>query len=114
VFGRAGEWLDVQVPPGAFVINIGDMLMRWTNDRWVSTLHRVVNPPAEQAARSRRQSLVFFHNPNAEAVIACLPTCTSPDDPPRYDAVLAGAYLAEKAGAAYKATTDDGRRTTEV
>ena len=47
---------------GAFVINIGDLMARWTNDRWVSTLHRVVNP--EEAARRRRQSLAFFHQPN--------------------------------------------------
>jgi isopenicillin N synthase-like dioxygenase len=103
VYSRAGEWLDVQVPPGALVINIGDMLMRWTNDRWVSTLHRVVNPPAAQASRSRRQSLVFFHNPNPDAVIACLPTCASPENPPRYPPVLAGEYLAEKARSAYNA-----------
>jgi isopenicillin N synthase-like dioxygenase len=103
VFSRGGEWLDVRVPPDAFVINIGDMLMRWTNDRWVSTLHRVVNPPSEEAARSRRQSLVFFHNPNADAVVACLPTCTSAANPPRYPPVLAGEYLAAKARAAYTA-----------
>ena len=101
VFSRGGEWLDVRVPPDAFVINIGDMLMRWTNDRWVSTVHRVVNPPSEEAARSRRQSLVFFHNPNADAVVACLPTCTSAANPPRYPPVLAGEYLAAKARAAY-------------
>jgi isopenicillin N synthase-like dioxygenase len=103
VQGRAGQWLDVAAPPGSFVINLGDMLMRWTNDRWASTLHRVVNPPAEQADRSRRLSLVFFHNPNPDTVIECLPTCASPANPPRYAPVLAGQYLAEKAGAAYKA-----------
>jgi isopenicillin N synthase-like dioxygenase len=100
---RGGRWLDVAAPPGSFVINIGDMLMRWTNDGWASTLHRVVNPPAERANRSRRLSLVFFHNPNPDAVIECLPTCASPANPPRYAPVLAGQYLAEKAGAAYKA-----------
>ena len=71
-------------------------------DRWVSTLHRVVNPPAAQAARSRRQSLVFFHNPNPDAVIACFPTCTSHSQPPRYPPVLAGEYLVEKTNQAYK------------
>ncbi len=102
VYSRAGQWLDVRVPPDSFVINLGDMLMRWTNDRWVSTLHRVVNPPAAQAARSRRQSLVFFHNPNPDAVITCLPTCASPSQPPRYPPVRAGEYLAEKTSRAYK------------
>jgi isopenicillin N synthase-like dioxygenase len=107
VRSRAGQWLDVVAPAGAYVINIGDMLMRWTNDRWVSTLHRVVNPPAAQAGRSRRQSLVFFHNPNADTLIQCLPTCASPENPPRYEPVRAGEYLAEKARRAYR-TKDEG------
>jgi isopenicillin N synthase-like dioxygenase len=106
VFSRAGEWLDVAVPPGAFVINIGDMLMRWTNDRWVSTLHRVVNPPDAHAPGSRRQSLVFFHNPNPDAVIECLPTCASASNPSRYPPVLAGTYLADKARSAYQPRTE--------
>lgn len=103
VRSRAGQWLDVHAPPGAFVINIGDMLMRWTNDQWVSTVHRVVNPPASQASRSRRQSLVFFHNPNPDAVIECLASCATTANPRRYPPVLAGEYLAEKARRAYKA-----------
>jgi isopenicillin N synthase-like dioxygenase len=48
-------------------VNLGDLMGRWTNDHWVSTLHRVVNPPMESASMSRRQSLVFFHNPNYDA-----------------------------------------------
>ena len=105
VRSRAGDWLAVRVPPGAFVVNIGDMLMRWTNDRWISTLHRVVNPPAEQASSSRRQSLVFFHNPNPETVVACLPGCCGPDNPPRYAPITAGAFIAEKIRQAYGASS---------
>ena len=45
VWNRAGDWVDVATPPGSFVVNIGDLMMHWTNDRWISTLHRVVNPP---------------------------------------------------------------------
>jgi isopenicillin N synthase-like dioxygenase len=82
-------------------VNIGDMLMRWTNDRWVSTLHRVVNPPADARQTNRRQSLVFFHNPNPEAVVACLPTCCGPDNPARYAPITAGAFIAEKMRQAY-------------
>lgn len=114
VYSRAGAWVDVHVPPGAFVINIGDMLMRWTNDRWVSTLHRVVNPPAELAVRSRRQSLVFFHNPNPDTMIECLPTCAAPENPPRYPPVLAGEYLRAKAMAAYQPTKDQGPQAKEA
>ena len=50
--------------PGAFIINIGDLMALWTNDRWVSTLHRVVNPPPDAKGSTRRQSFAFFHQPN--------------------------------------------------
>lgn len=60
----AGDWVAVTPPPGAFVCNIGDLLAEWTG--WTSTLHRVAVPPPEAGAGSRRQSLVFFHNPADE------------------------------------------------
>jgi len=101
VRGRGGDWVDVRVPPGAFVVNIGDMMMRWTNDRWVSTLHRVVNPPSALRQASRRQSLVFFHNPNPDAVVECLPGCCAPDNPPRYPPITAGEFIAQKSRQAY-------------
>jgi isopenicillin N synthase-like dioxygenase len=88
--------MDVAIPPQSFVINIGDLMMRWTNDRWVSTLHRVVNPPTPVAAAARRQSLVFFHHPNYDAEVACIPTCTDATHPPRYPPVKAGPYRSDK------------------
>jgi isopenicillin N synthase-like dioxygenase len=69
---RDGEWVDVHPQPDAFVCNIGDLMMRWTNDAWVSNLHRVANPPREYAAIGR-MSIPFFHNPNADAWIECIP-----------------------------------------
>ena len=54
---RGGEWYDIVPPPGTFVCNIGDMLARWTNDRWTSTLHRVVPPTRRAAARRRGGTL---------------------------------------------------------
>jgi len=96
VRSSTGEWLDVPHLPGCFVVNIGDMLARWTNDRWVSTLHRVVNPPAERVAESRRQSVVFFQNPNYEAVVACLPSCSDAGSPPKYPPTTSGGHLREK------------------
>jgi isopenicillin N synthase-like dioxygenase len=92
-----GQWTPVPPVPGAFVINIGDLMARWTNDRWVSTLHRVVNPPPEQGGLSRRQSLAFFHQPNWSAEIRCL----IPDEEPKYEPVLSGPYLMSK----FKSTT---------
>lgn len=70
---RDGEWVTVEAPRGSFVVNLGDMLAEWTGGRWVSTLHRVTVPPAD-AAGSRRQSLVFFHNPREDAHIEALGT----------------------------------------
>jgi isopenicillin N synthase-like dioxygenase len=71
---RHGGWVDVHIPRDAFVCNIGDMMMRWSNDRWVSTVHRVAVPPPE-AVPSDRISLVFFQYPNPDAVIRCFPNC---------------------------------------
>ena len=57
---------------GAYVVNIGDAFMRWTNDAWVSTPHRVANPPRNGGGSSRRQSIPFFLNPNSDTIIECL------------------------------------------
>jgi isopenicillin N synthase-like dioxygenase len=65
---RDGTWLEVETSPNAFVVNLGDLLAEWTGGRWVSTLHRVAVPPAG-AIGTRRQSLVFFHNPREDAYI---------------------------------------------
>ncbi|CAN5197863.1 2-oxoglutarate and iron-dependent oxygenase domain-containing protein [soil metagenome] len=93
VHNLAGDWVDVPIVPDTFIVNLGDLLARWTNDRWVSTLHRVVNPPAGSGAESRRQSLVFFHNPNYDAPIACLPHCAAPGESPRYAPTTSGEHL---------------------
>jgi isopenicillin N synthase-like dioxygenase len=71
---RRGDWLDVHIPRDAFCCNIGDLLMRWSNDRWVSTLHRVAVPPPD-AKPTDRISLVFFQYPNPDAVIRCFESC---------------------------------------
>ena len=96
VRGRAGEWLTAHPIPDTFVINIGDLMARWTNDRWVSTLHRVVNPDTAAGRSKRRQSLAFFHQPNWFAEIVCLETCLAPGELPRYSPVLSGPYLMSK------------------
>lgn len=65
VIGPGGEWADVLTPPGALVVNAADEMSRWTNGRWVSPVHRVVNPPSEHRLRSHRLSLIYFHNPDS-------------------------------------------------
>ncbi len=93
VFTKTGEWIDVPDVEGTFVINIGDLMARWTNDNWVSTLHRVVVPEGQARRESRRQSVVFFHNPNYDAMVSCIPTCAGPDNPEKYEPIQAGDYL---------------------
>jgi isopenicillin N synthase-like dioxygenase len=93
---REGRWHDVPTTPGAFVINVGDLMARWTNDRWRSTLHRVTNPPRELTGSTERLSLVAFTGPNESTVVECLPSCTGPGNPPRYPPVEAGAYIRAK------------------
>ena len=95
VLGADGAWSDVPCLPGTFVINLGDLMAEWTNDRWRSTLHRVVNPPRAQA-ESSRLSLLFFHQPNYDAVIECLPGCSDAANPPRYAPIASGAHVARK------------------
>ena len=91
---QAGTWHDVEPPAGAFVVNLGDLMAQWTNDRWVSTMHRVANPP-RAAAESDRMSLVFFHQPNDDALIECLPSCCI-DSPSKYAPVTSGEHQAAK------------------
>jgi isopenicillin N synthase-like dioxygenase len=93
VYNQAREWVDVPIVSGCFIVNLGDLMARWTNDYWVSTLHRVVNPPMAAADLSRRQSLVFFHNPNYDAVVECIPSCQSTTNPPKYSITTSGEHL---------------------
>eukprot|EP00435_Cladocopium_sp_Y103_P061054 s1327_g22.t1 len=77
-----------------FVINLGDLMRRWTNDRWSSTLHRVVNPPREKAATwGRRLAIAFFHNLNKDAMVEAIPSCVSKEQPALYDSIVAGEFL---------------------
>lgn len=96
VLDAAGEWAAVPSVPGAYVINIGDLMARWTNDRWRSTLHRVVNPVEGEDAAARRQSVPFFANANWDADVRCLPSCLAPGETPRYEPVEAGPHLLSK------------------
>ena len=93
---KSGQWLDVVTVPGSYVINIGDAMQYWTNDRWISTVHRVVNPPRDQSLGSRRQSIVFFHTPNDDTLISCLESCCSAENPAKYEPVYAGEHLRRK------------------
>jgi isopenicillin N synthase-like dioxygenase len=94
---RSGRWLDAPVIPDTFVCNIGDCLMRWSNDVYVSTPHKVVNPGKD------RYSVAFFLDPNPDAVVACLPTCVSADRPAKYPPITGAEFLRSRLEPTYAA-----------
>lgn len=94
---RDGQWIAAPHMPGTFICNIGDCLMRWTNDIYVSTPHRVVSPAGRE-----RYSVAFFLDPNPDADIACLPGCATPDRPARYEPVRADRFLQSRLSPTYE------------
>jgi len=90
-----GNWAGVCPRPGEFVVNLGDMMARWTNERWASTLHRVVNPPLGMA-QSRRLSIGMFVHPNYDQRIECVPTCLSAGEKARHPVITAGEHIKRK------------------
>jgi isopenicillin N synthase-like dioxygenase len=100
VRNRSGEWIAAPSVADAFVCNIGDMLMRWTNDIYVSTPHKVVSPPGQH-----RYSVAFFLDPNPDAIVECLPTCSAPGRPAKYPPVSAEDFLHSRLAPTYAAAT---------
>lgn len=86
-----GEWRDMPPLPEALNVNLGDMLERWTNGLYRSTLHRVVNPRGAE-----RYSTPFFFEPNFDTQVEALPSCCGPDSPPKYPPTTSGQHLLEK------------------
>lgn len=91
-----GGWIPAPHVPGAFICNVGDCLMRWTNNVYVSTPHRVVNRGGRE-----RYSVAFFLDPNPDAEVACLPTCVSAERPARYPPIAGADYLRGRLDATY-------------
>lgn len=82
------RWIHADPVPGAFVVNLGDMIARWTNGRYRSTLHRVINVSGRE-----RYSIPFFHVGNPDYEVACIPTCLDPGEAPRHPPVTVEAHL---------------------
>jgi isopenicillin N synthase-like dioxygenase len=95
VLGDDRAWHDVLPAPGALLVNLGDLTARWTNERWLSTLHRV-KPPVVDGRIQRRRSAAFFHDGNPAELIETIPTCLAPGETPAYPPITVGAHLAAK------------------
>lgn len=95
VLGRDGAWHDVMPADGALLINLGDLMARWTNERWMSTLHRV-KPPIVGGRIERRRSAAYFHDGNIDAVITTLPTCLAADGTSAYPPITVGDHIRAK------------------
>ena len=114
-----GAWQPARPPRGTLLVNLGDMMARWTNGRWTSTLHRVANPRDLDSARSRRQSIGYFMHPDYDAPIAAIPSCVADGAAPGLPTITAGEHIAAKIAASHDgaegrrpARAKDGRITT--
>ena len=90
-----GKWCEVANPSNTLVVNLGDMMARWTNDRWCSTVHRVVVPTTE-SDNNDRQSIGYFLHPNYDAEVRCLPGCFDANNAAQYPPIRAGDHMREK------------------
>lgn len=88
----SGNWIRVDPIPGAFIINLGDLVTQWTNGEYHSSLHRVMN---NHSGRDR-YSIVLFYNHRYETVVECLPTCVKPGETPKYPAFVSGDQRRDK------------------
>jgi isopenicillin N synthase-like dioxygenase len=84
-------WTAIAPRSGTIVCQLGSLFGRWTNGRYVPNRHRVVN---DDPSRERR-SILYWFPIHPDALIACLPTCCSADDPPRYEPIRYTQYLTE-------------------
>ncbi|MEM7099252.1 MAG: 2OG-Fe(II) oxygenase family protein [Pseudomonadota bacterium] len=98
VQGLDGQWIDVETDNDSVVINCGDLLERWTNGRYQSTLHRV-QPKTEQ---QNRLSIAMFLDPDSKTQVQALDSCVQADNPARFPAVTAGEHIQEMLNASHK------------
>jgi isopenicillin N synthase-like dioxygenase len=96
ILNRQKKWTPVAQCKPEMIVNLGDLMERWTNGRWISTLHRVNLPDTNKNPNQSRMSLAFFHQPDWDARIECLPMCVSPGETAKYSVVTSGRHLMER------------------
>jgi len=92
---RDGKWIPITAVKDCLVVNVGDMLQRYTNGRLKSTIHRVVNPPREKM-KSSRYSVPFFMHANPDMDLSCLETCVSDENPKQFEDITAEGFLMQR------------------
>lgn len=100
VQNRQQEWIAAPPIPGTLVVNVGDAMQRWTNNKLRSTPHRVA-VPLDAKAKLSRYAIALFCDPNPDVELTCLKSCCSPANPPAYEPILMQDFLAQKLSATY-------------
>ena len=115
VLGSDGSWNDVAPAEGALLINLGDITAHLTNERWMSTLHRV-KPPVIDGTIERRRSVAFFHDGNVDTVIETLPSCIDEEHPDLFEPVTIAEHIAAKLRGSRAGVLNDqaGRESARV
>jgi len=103
----AGEWLEAKPIADTFVVNLGDLMARWTNGLYKSTMHRVRNNKSSQD----RYSVPFFYSPRPTAVVECLPTCTDSERPPQFEPCTVRQHMDEMFKRSYGFAPGQARAT---
>lgn len=105
---QSGNWIEPSPPPGAFMVNGGQLLLRWTNDRFLATPHRAVNRTGGE-----RYALAFFCDANVDWPVAAVPTCVGPDNPPKYETTCYTDYMIRYQARTYNVFGDDAKDAAE-
>ena len=106
VKSRDGNWVDATPVEGSLVVNIGDLMQRWTNDKYVSTAHRVIASKTD----SHRYAFPFFVEPDYETLVECVATCQGENNPAKYKGVLSGDWIQSRFDATYSYREDDQKQ----
>jgi isopenicillin N synthase-like dioxygenase len=107
VLDRDGVWQDVSPDAGALLVNLGDSMAAWTNDRWMSTLHRVV-PPIVDGRIERRRSVAYFHGARPDVVVAPIAELLDPGEPVHYRPETVADHIRAKLAGARQGIRNDG------
>lgn len=103
------NWIDVEPVPGAMVVNLGNLMMRWTNDRYLSNLHRVINKSGKE-----RYSIPFFFSGNPDFLVECFPSCKDPQLGAKHPSVKVEDWIGGRYADTYGPSVGKGKAIAEL